>query len=86
MDYADFIKGTVTLDEVAAHLISNNSGEEMRDEIFKLVRAVHDDTLLQGYRRGMSDVIGCSIDEVMYWTDEDGNYDGIYKGPSTTVS
>jgi len=29
----------------------------------------------------MADVIGCEPDEVLYWTDSDGAYDGVYKGP-----
>jgi hypothetical protein len=53
----------------------------VKEEIFSLIKVVHDDTLGQGYKRGMADVIGCVPDEVLYWTDSDGVYDGVYKGP-----
>ncbi len=84
MDYTDLLKGSVTLEEVASHLSEQDSVAGVEEEIFKLIRAVHDDTLLQGYRRGMADVIGCAVEEVIYWTDEDGKYDGVYKGPGVS--
>ena len=86
MDYTDLLKGSVTLEEVASHLSEQDSVAGVEEEIFKLIRAVHDDTLLQGYRRGMADVIGCAVEEVIYWTDEDGKYDGVYRGPAVHES
>lgn len=80
-DFKEFISGDKSIDDVTEHLLAITKSQEMKEEIFSLIKVVHDDTLGQGYKRGMADVIGCEPDEVLYWTDSDGAYDGVYKGP-----
>jgi hypothetical protein len=80
-DFKEFISGDKSIDDVTEHLLGITTSDEMKEEIFSLIKVVHDDTLGQGYKRGMADVIGCEPDEVLYWTDSEGSYDGVYKGP-----